>query len=406
MTTGDAAVAPPVAEEPGPRSWRRAFDDLRGGWRQRPLWGYLGWQDIKQRYRRSVLGPLWISITMGVIATAMGILYGALFHEPIQTFLPYVATGLLIWNFINGCILEGSEVFIANEGLIRFLPAPLTLHVYRLVWRQTLFFAHNLVIWALLMIIFQQPVHWSSLLAIPAFAVLALNGAWIAVLAGIVATRFRDIPPIIGSLTQLLFFMTPIVWSYDRLRSNPLAAYVELNPVMHFVEILREPLLGQEIVAAPLDRGRRDHRCRLRCCAGLPAQLPRPRGLLGVAMVSIDIEGAAVDFPIFDAKTRSLKKAVLGRAGGRIGTNSKVPIIEALRDIIGLAAHTATGWRSSGTTGRASPRCCGSWRASTSRRGARRGCWGRSRRCSTWPSAWTRRSPASTTSSSAASSSA
>ena len=73
-----------------------------------------------------MLGPLWISITMGVIATAMGILYGALFHEPIQTFLPYVATGLLIWNFINGCILEGSEVFIANEGLIRFLPAPLS----------------------------------------------------------------------------------------------------------------------------------------------------------------------------------------------------------------------------------------------------------------------------------------
>jgi ABC-2 type transport system permease protein len=250
MTTGDAAVAPPpVADEPGPRSWRRAFDDLRGGWRQRALWGYLGWQDIKQRYRRSVLGPLWISITMGVIATAMGILYGALFHEPIQTFLPYVATGLLIWNFVSGCILEGSEVFIANEGLIRFLPAPLTLHVYRLVWRQTLFFLHNLIIWALLMIIFQQPVHWSSLLAIPAFLVVALNGAWIAVLAGIVATRFRDIPPIIASLTQLLFFMTPIVWSYERLASNPLAAYIELNPVLHFVEILREPLLGQEIVA-------------------------------------------------------------------------------------------------------------------------------------------------------------
>ena len=87
---------------------------------------------------------------MGVIATAMGILYGALFGEPIDTFLPYVATGLLIWNFVNGCILEGSEVFIANEGLIRFLPAPISLHVYRLLWRQTLFFLHNLVIWLLL----------------------------------------------------------------------------------------------------------------------------------------------------------------------------------------------------------------------------------------------------------------
>ena len=255
MTTGNHRAddggqpsAPALPSVPGSRSWQRAFGDLGHGWRQRPLWGYLGWQDIKQRYRRSVLGPLWISISMGVIATAMGILYGALFGEPIHTFLPYVATGLLIWNFVNGCILEGSEVFIANEGLIRFLPAPISLHVYRLLWRQALFFLHNLVIWLLLVIIFPQPLNATVLLAVPAFLLLIINGGWLAMLAGIIATRFRDIPPIIASLTQLLFFMTPIVWSYERLKSNPLAAYVELNPVMHFVEILRQPLLGQPIV--------------------------------------------------------------------------------------------------------------------------------------------------------------
>jgi ABC-2 type transport system permease protein len=245
---GGQPSAPTLPDVPGSRSWQRAFGDLGAGWRQRSLWGYLGWQDIKQRYRRSVLGPLWISISMGVIATAMGILYGALFGEPVHTFLPYVATGLLIWNFVNGCILEGSEVFIANEGLIRFLPAPISLHVYRLLWRQTLFFLHNLVIWLLLVIIFPQPLGPTVLLALPAFVLLLVNGGWVALLSGIFATRFRDIPPIIASVTQLLFFMTPIVWSYDRLKSNPLAAYVELNPVMHFVEIVRQPLLGQPIV--------------------------------------------------------------------------------------------------------------------------------------------------------------
>ncbi|CAA9412446.1 MAG: O-antigen export system permease protein RfbD [uncultured Pseudonocardia sp.] len=255
MTTGDEraedAAVPAIAHEPGPRSWSRAFGDLGQGWRQRTLWGYLGWQDIKQRYKRSVLGPLWISITMAVVAVAMGILYGALFQEDIRVFLPYVATGLLIWYFINGCILEGSEVFIANEGLIRFLPAPLSLHVYRLLWRQTLFFAHNLVVWVALVVIFGTPLNASSLMAIPAFGILLLNGAWIAVLAGIVATRFRDIPPIIASLSQLLFFMTPIVWKYDTLLNNPAVAerarIAELNPVLHFVEIVRQPLLGQEI---------------------------------------------------------------------------------------------------------------------------------------------------------------
>ena len=258
MTTGDdrmedaAAPRPGAVDVTGSRSWQRAFADLGQGWKQRPLWGYLGWQDIKQRYRRSVLGPLWISISMAVIATAMGILYGALFGEQLTTFLPYVATGLLIWNFINGCILEGSEVFIANEGLIKFLPAPLSLHVYRLVWRQTLFFLHNMVVWAILMVIFPQPLSWTVLLAIPAFALLIVNGAWIAVVTGIIATRFRDIPPIIASVANLLFFMTPIVWQYDTLLRNPAVAerarIAEINPVLHFVEILRQPLLGQPIV--------------------------------------------------------------------------------------------------------------------------------------------------------------
>jgi ABC-2 type transport system permease protein len=257
MTTGDdraegAASAGHVVADAGSRSWQRAFRDLGQGWQQRPLWGYLGWQDIKQRYRRSVLGPLWVSISMAVVATAMGILYGALFQMDLPTFLPYVATGLLIWNFVNGCILEGSEVFIANEGLIKFLPAPLSLHVYRLVWRQTLFFVHNLVVWAILMVVFPHPLGWTLLLALPAFALLIINGAWIAVFTGIVATRYRDIPPIIASVTQLLFFMTPIVWKYDTLRNNPAVAerarLAELNPVMHFVEILRQPLLGQPII--------------------------------------------------------------------------------------------------------------------------------------------------------------
>ena len=203
---------------------------------------------------------------MGVIATAMGILYGALFGEPIHTFLPYVATGLLIWNFINGCILEGSEVFIANEGLIRFLPAPISLHVYRLVWRQTLFFLHNLVIWA------PAGDHLPAAAGLDAAArdsrrsrCWCSTAAWIAVLSGIVATRFRDIPPIIASLTQLLFFMTPIVWSYDALLKNPRspsAPIAELNPVMHFVEILRAAAARPADRVAALGRRRRDHRGR------------------------------------------------------------------------------------------------------------------------------------------------
>ncbi|RBY89840.1 ABC transporter permease [Blastococcus sp. TF02A-26] len=241
-----------VSVSTSPTSLRRAVLDLRQGWEQRQLWGHLGWQDIRQRYRRSVLGPIWITISMAVTAVALGILYAALFGNDLSVQLPYILVGFIVWGFISGCINEGAEVFIANEGLIKHLPSPLSVHVYRLVWRQVLFFAHNLIVYAVMLLIYPQPLDWSVLLAVPAFALLAVNGAWVALGVGIITTRFRDIMPITQSLVQLMFFMTPIVWIYDDLVNSPdpaiadRARLAEFNPFLHFLEIVRRPLLGQD----------------------------------------------------------------------------------------------------------------------------------------------------------------
>jgi len=260
---GKGAGGPPVSSQPvrvdsppdrpvaaaGTRAWSRAVGDLVTGWGHRELWGHLGWQDIRQRYRRSVLGPLWITLSMAVTAVALGLLYSQLFGQPLRIFLPYVTVGFIIWGFIQGCINEGSEVFIANEGLIKHLPSPLSVHVFRLVWRHTLFFVHNLAVYVVMLVFFDVPVGWGVLLAIPAFALLMINGMWVAFLAGIVSTRFRDIPPVVQSVVQLMFFMTPIVWMYDQLLNDPRTAqrarWVEFNPFLHFVEIVRRPMLGQ-----------------------------------------------------------------------------------------------------------------------------------------------------------------
>ena len=240
--------------QPTGRTLTAAVADLRRGWEQRSLWGHLGWQDIRQRYRRSVLGPVWITISMAVTAVALGILYSGLFDIELATFLPHVLVGFIVWNFISGCIAEGSEVFIANEGLIKHLPSPLSVHVYRLVWRQTLFFAHNLLVYLVMLLVFPQPLSWTVVAAVAAFGLLALNGAWVALAVGIITTRFRDILPITQSAVQLMFFMTPIVWIYDELANSPnpdiaeRARLAEFNPFLHFVEIIRRPLLGQDQV--------------------------------------------------------------------------------------------------------------------------------------------------------------
>jgi len=242
---------PVLAPQSNSRSFARAFRDLATGLEQRELWAHLGWQDIKQRYRRSFLGPIWITISMGVTALAMGLLYSQLFQQEIADFLPSLTVGLIVWGLISGCILEGADVFVANEGLMKQLPAPLSVHVYRMVWRQVLLFAHNLIIYFVLLVIFPKPLHWTVIAAFPALALLALNGVWIGIVAGIMSTRFRDISPILGSLVQLLFFLTPIVWSEKILLKNggaqaERANLAQINPLYHYLDIIRAPMLGED----------------------------------------------------------------------------------------------------------------------------------------------------------------
>ncbi|AHK27757.1 sugar ABC transporter permease [Rhodococcus sp. ACS1] len=235
------------------QTFRRAFKDLRDGFAQRELWLSLGWQDIKQRYRRSVIGPFWITIATGVQAAAMGILYSALLDIPLDEFLPYVTVGLIVWNLISASILEGSEVFIANEGLIKQLPSALSVHVYRLVWRQLLLFAHNLVIYVIMLFAFGVWRHltWMSLAAIPAIALIVVNAAWVSIMFGIFSTRYRDIAPILGSMTLLLFVLTPIMWTTQSLEAQGGQAaervkLAELNPLFHYLDIVRAPMIGQD----------------------------------------------------------------------------------------------------------------------------------------------------------------
>ncbi|OZE28869.1 sugar ABC transporter permease [Rhodococcus sp. 05-2255-1e] len=235
------------------QTYRRAFGDLRTGFNQRELWLHLGWQDIKQRYRRSVIGPFWITIATGVQAIAMGLLYSVLLDIDLREFLPHVTVGLIIWNLISAAILEGGDVFVANEGLIKQLPSPLSVHVYRLVWRQLLLLGHNLLIYVIIIAIFWPPggLHWTVIFAIPALVLILLNAVWVSILFGIIATRYRDIAPILGSFVTLMFFMTPIVWTTSGLvqmggEAAKRAKLVEINPLFHYLDIIRAPLIGED----------------------------------------------------------------------------------------------------------------------------------------------------------------
>jgi ABC-2 type transport system permease protein/lipopolysaccharide transport system permease protein len=219
-----------------------AWHDLTEGFSRLWMWPALAWQDIKLRYRGSVLGPFWMTISTVAMIAGMAIIYSQLFGMDIRQYIPYLAMGLVVWQFLSGVITEGCQTFLSEATLIHEVRVPFSVHAYRSVLRNLIVLAHNMVIVPIGIATFLLPVGWHLLMVIPAIFVLALNGIWISLLFGMLSARFRDVPPIIASIMQALFFLTPVIWPVAALKEWQIIA--TMNPFFAALDVLRAPLIG------------------------------------------------------------------------------------------------------------------------------------------------------------------
>jgi len=207
------------------------------------LWRTLGWADIRFRYRRTTLGPFWLTLSTGVMIFAIGLLYAGLFHQDISTYIPSVAIGIIVWNFFVTSVTEGCSVFISAGGFIKAYTIPLPIYVMRLLWRNIIIFLHNALILVIVWLVFRWQLSPLFLLSIAGFAVMLVLVVGIVLFFGVLCTRFRDIPQIVASVLQLLFFVTPIMWLPVSLSNNHWI--VDFNPLFSIIEVIRAPLLNQ-----------------------------------------------------------------------------------------------------------------------------------------------------------------
>jgi lipopolysaccharide transport system permease protein len=216
--------------------------DLRDGLAASELWAYMGWQDIRQRYRRTVLGPWWLAISTGILVLVLGLLWSEIFRVEVRAFLPFFGVGFVLWAFLSGAINEACSGFTQFEGIIKQRRIPFSSLLYRIGVRHLVVLVHNAVVIALL-VLWAGP-RWSAatLLALPALVVFVVTVFLALIPVAVFCTRFRDFPQIVGNVLQVAFFATPIMWRPDVLQNYRWLA--DYNPLAHLIDIVRQPLLG------------------------------------------------------------------------------------------------------------------------------------------------------------------
>jgi len=211
-----------------------------GAWR---IWVMLGRTDVMCRYRRTRLGQFWITATLGLLLVGIGIIYSSLLKQPLATFMPYIAINFVFWNLITGLVNDGCQTFIDAERYMKQIDVPYSTHIMRIMFRNGLVFAHNLVILPIVFIIFSVPIPPTAPLSIFGLVLLVLNGLWAGLLLGTLAARFRDLPQLIQNLMQVAFFVSPVLYRPEDLEGL-VRDIMQWNPLASILAVVRDPLLG------------------------------------------------------------------------------------------------------------------------------------------------------------------
>lgn len=224
-------------------NYRLAWIDLAEAFKSWRIWLLLAWHEVKLRYRRSTLGPFWITISMAITIYTMGVLYGHLFKMDLTVYYPFLATGILGWNLISLIVNDATMTFVNADQFIKQMKQPYLFFLFQSVTRNFIIFFHNILVLVPLILFFHLKINAYTLFIVVSLLILWVNAVSYSTILALLGTRFRDIPILVASLIQVVFFLTPIMWSPTIL---PVRYHyiIDLNPFAQFMELFRNPLLG------------------------------------------------------------------------------------------------------------------------------------------------------------------
>ena len=186
-----------------------------------------------------------------------------------------------MWGFLAALVSEACTTFTDAEGVIRSVRMPFFVFSLRALIRNAIALGHNIVVIVVVFAIFEMWPGWNALMALPGLIVWIVDGLALTLLLGAFCARFRDIQPIVNSIMQIAFFMTPVIWKPDQLSPTGIAR-LPLNPFFDLLEIVRGPILGVEVTGNGLVRCDHLQFGAVRDFLGVFRPRARPRHILGL----------------------------------------------------------------------------------------------------------------------------
>lgn len=224
---------------------RLGFFDFINAIKMIRFWSYFAFHDVRMRYQRSVLGPFWITLSTLIMIVALSFLYSSLLGEEMADYVPYIGLGIIFWYFISITVNESCMCFIDYDELMKQINVPIFTYIFRVVTRNFIVLLHNLILLIPLYLFSNLSFSFLSIFFfIVNLFLVGLVFTFLGIILGILSSRYRDVPPTITNVTQVLFFLTPVLWMPSSIEGRKLTIlFLDLNPFNHILKSIRDPFL-------------------------------------------------------------------------------------------------------------------------------------------------------------------
>lgn len=241
----DAPTAPPLGRRPPEQrdvrivsarsSLAHRFGEL---WRNRELLAHLTRSDIKVKYKNSVLGLLWSMVSPLMQLGIFWMVFGFILKNGYPQFVVFLFAGLIAWNFFSGALNTATGIIVERAGIVKKVAFPREILALSTVGAQVFYFTMQAAAFAVILAVLRSSPDWSLFwLLLPALAALVVISSAFSVLFSALNVKLRDMRHLVEVAMQLWFWITPIVYPYEKLAkqlgwlkwvylSNPVAPLV------------------------------------------------------------------------------------------------------------------------------------------------------------------------------------
>lgn len=219
-----------------------SFNEIRSAVRDTDYWIHLAFFDIKRKYTRATLGYLWSLINSVLFIAIVGTCYTLIFKVNAATLLPHLAISYFTWQYIVASVNESASLLHTNAIILKTSRITAPMLIMRTISKNTIILVQNALL-SLLVIVYFQELYITSGLSVVGVLLIIIAVAPLCFAIALVTSRFRDVEQIIQNILTMLFFVTPVLWYPDIINLDS-KWFVNWNPLFHFLELVRGPMLG------------------------------------------------------------------------------------------------------------------------------------------------------------------